>query len=449
LKNVGIRSLRISGSDEGSPTNELPPEHLGVLVAFDSVSGCSVIDCHVDTHPIEGLYWSGAQSCENVLISGNRVTRVGGWSHHSWHGSAYNVNARNATMTNNWAFEVGSAIEQTGSGIFANNTFEYCGMVDKLGVRQWSVAMEMESTAALGRVVVTGNVIRYAATALSFSSSDGEVLIADNMIESCIKGIDANTSTEHDILPGDANHTRFTVSHRNISFVIRGNYLYGALESGSPAINHGGMFSQKNVATAPCIIEGNLIFAGTTPWSYAIHVNSAADIVRNNTVIGHAAYTLFFVENEPEPVPGEAPAYSLQFIDNIVIPDAFPPFAPAPEPLPAGVPDDVPEVLPYPVGPDSVPSLPSAAPRYRWRGVDYSKDTFDGIDNGTVLSTARPCVIRHHAKPASGRWSVGDTVINSGPTIVAPGPAQYVVDAWVCVEAGEPGVWVERRITVA
>jgi hypothetical protein len=59
----------------------------------------------------------------------------------------------------------------------------------------------------------------------------------------------------------------------------------------------------------------------------------------------------------------------------------------------------------------------------------------------------RPFDVRYgSAPPSSGRWAVGDTVVNIEPTEEGRSGQRYVVDRWRCVASGRPGEWVGLRM---
>lgn len=43
------------------------------------------------------------------------------------------------------------------------------------------------------------------------------------------------------------------------------------------------------------------------------------------------------------------------------------------------------------------------------------------------------------------KYSVGDFVRNSAPSILGDSGSQYIINGWTCVTAGAPGTWVENR----
>jgi hypothetical protein len=59
----------------------------------------------------------------------------------------------------------------------------------------------------------------------------------------------------------------------------------------------------------------------------------------------------------------------------------------------------------------------------------------------------RPFELRYgSAPPSSGRWAVGDTVVNIEPTEQGRSGERYVVERWRCVASGRPGEWVGLRM---
>lgn len=51
------------------------------------------------------------------------------------------------------------------------------------------------------------------------------------------------------------------------------------------------------------------------------------------------------------------------------------------------------------------------------------------------------------AAPTSGSHALGDYVRNSEPAELGTAGGLYVVMGWVCVLGGEPGTWVDCRVT--
>ncbi|WIT25833.1 hypothetical protein [Bacillus phage SPO1L1] len=70
----------------------------------------------------------------------------------------------------------------------------------------------------------------------------------------------------------------------------------------------------------------------------------------------------------------------------------------------------------------------------------YSKNTLDmvmrGLDSNSMDNTKLVVrnIEKHTSAPTSGTWSVGDTVMNSNPSI-------FSKRGWICVTAGTPGTW--------
>jgi hypothetical protein len=59
----------------------------------------------------------------------------------------------------------------------------------------------------------------------------------------------------------------------------------------------------------------------------------------------------------------------------------------------------------------------------------------------------RPFDVRYgSAPPSSGRWAVGDTVVNIEPMEEGRSGQRYVVERWRCVASGRPGEWVGLRM---
>lgn len=49
------------------------------------------------------------------------------------------------------------------------------------------------------------------------------------------------------------------------------------------------------------------------------------------------------------------------------------------------------------------------------------------------------------APPATGLHQAGDYLRNSAPVVQGVAGARYVLKGWICVQSGDPGVWVEDR----
>ena len=50
------------------------------------------------------------------------------------------------------------------------------------------------------------------------------------------------------------------------------------------------------------------------------------------------------------------------------------------------------------------------------------------------------------AAPTTGNWNLGDRIDNNTPAEAGTAGGKYVVEGWICVLAGSPGTWVERRV---
>ncbi|WP_272970449.1 hypothetical protein [Comamonas terrigena] len=63
------------------------------------------------------------------------------------------------------------------------------------------------------------------------------------------------------------------------------------------------------------------------------------------------------------------------------------------------------------------------------------------------LSEGRICGNHNAAEapPSAGLYQAGDYVRNSAPAVLGAAGGQYVLKGWICVQSGEPGVWVEDR----
>ena len=49
------------------------------------------------------------------------------------------------------------------------------------------------------------------------------------------------------------------------------------------------------------------------------------------------------------------------------------------------------------------------------------------------------------AAPTTGAYVAGDFVKNSAPSELGSAGSKYVIDGWLCVVAGTPGTWVQKR----
>ncbi|MGE5452427.1 MAG: hypothetical protein ACM3VZ_11375 [Acidobacteriota bacterium] len=49
------------------------------------------------------------------------------------------------------------------------------------------------------------------------------------------------------------------------------------------------------------------------------------------------------------------------------------------------------------------------------------------------------------AAPTTGTYVAGDFVKNSSPVEAGAAGSKYVVEGWLCVGAGTPGTWVQKR----
>lgn len=49
------------------------------------------------------------------------------------------------------------------------------------------------------------------------------------------------------------------------------------------------------------------------------------------------------------------------------------------------------------------------------------------------------------ASPTTGTNVPGDFVKNSAPSELGSAGSKYVIEGWLCVSAGTPGTWVQKR----
>lgn len=47
--------------------------------------------------------------------------------------------------------------------------------------------------------------------------------------------------------------------------------------------------------------------------------------------------------------------------------------------------------------------------------------------------------------PTTGTFAKGDFMPNSNPTELGAASSKYVIEGWVCLVAGTPGTWVQKR----
>lgn len=342
----------------------------GPLVSFDQTDGCFVIDSYLDTNRNEGIYFNNPTSDTNGVVRGNYITRVGGWGDTSG-GARSAYNINCSNIT-----MTGNRSFQTGLAVEQTGSGGLVAdnVFEYTGLNFGATAetaLSMSSTFAGARMIIRNNTIRFSDSAISYSGGGGNV--------------------GEDIISGNLIencNNGITVFNNTTPVIIKDNYLYDTISgSQGTAIAH-------SSGSVEALIEGNVIALGVTPWATAITCldPSAADIVRNNVVKGAAVTGNVFQANDSNA--------AVQFIENIVLPGG----------------------------------LNTGRPRYRWQGVNYTKTAYSGIDNGTILSTVRPSVVRHSAIPVTGTWAVGDVLVNMTPSIGG-------VDHWVNVGAGTPGSW--------
>lgn len=49
------------------------------------------------------------------------------------------------------------------------------------------------------------------------------------------------------------------------------------------------------------------------------------------------------------------------------------------------------------------------------------------------------------AAPTSGKHIPGDFIKNSAPAELGAAGSKYVIEGWMCIAAGDPGTWTEKR----
>jgi hypothetical protein len=263
LLNCGIKNLRISGFDE--TTNAQGP-----VVSWVGTTGSFAIDCYVDTNRNEGLYWGTPNADQDIYIRNVYITRVGGWGSNDssdWR-AAFNTNGNNVWLIDSHSYQCGMGVEQTGANfVCVNNLIEYCGLKGNTASPQYETGLFLESTWSSGKSIVDNNIIRFAATAISWqSTTTGECTANNNLIEFCDSGLQLYTTSA--------------------PITAKNNYLFDTTPTGNsqgPAILAG---------AGIVIVENNIIVGGAVQWAYGIHVLSAATAyVANNRLSGYIATT--------------------------------------------------------------------------------------------------------------------------------------------------------------
>lgn len=350
MTNSGVYAMRLSGLD----TTTLA----GPLLLFSRTSGGFLINSFLDTHSTEGAYWNAPTSDYGGICTGNHANHVGGWGVSPPAGplSPYNVNTNDAVVTGNEADHCGLAVEIAGSGpIISNNDFQFIGS----GVAGLSngVALELASSIATDQCAITGNTIKQASVAISFSvtSGTGTCSITSNAIENVDQALSATNSAP--ILFADN--------------IIKDTSTAG---TGSSAV-----IDHAAASTAPIIARNNIIVAGSTgTWAYAVYVRDAVitDIYENNTAVGDGFNAAVF-HTSPA-----STGWNTQFINNTVIPL----------------------------------TMANGTSRYDWHNQGYTKTVYAGIDNGITISELRPTILRGASIPIAGTYVVGAIEDNTSKT---------------------------------
>jgi len=95
-------------------------------------------------------------------------------------------------------------------------------------------------------------------------------------------------------------------------------------------------------------------------------------------------------------------------------------------------------------------------PRLPIRGsIDYENTFYRRIWQlfkdiaGQLNSISEGQIVGHYnartSAPTTGKYYVGDFIKNQTPSELGTVGSKYVIDGWVCIQAGEPGTWVEKR----
>lgn len=260
--NTGIVGLRVSGFSETAGINFMS------LVSFGNTSNSFVLNSFGDTNLSEGFYWNSPLDSTGAIVSGNYVTRVGGYSATSGQPlAAYNINVNQVSLIGNQAFQVGECVEQTGDGgVIANNI---CNSMQYNALPQKGIALESTSAATYGHLSVTGNSITNCNDGINFAANYGGNLVSNNNIYSCNAGI--------------------TINNRTKSDQVSGNTFLDTI-SGS----QGAAISAQG--TAGGIISGNTITQGTTQWAYAVNIvdTTGTYVVKSNTTVGDPATSAIY-----------------------------------------------------------------------------------------------------------------------------------------------------------
>lgn len=67
----------------------------------------------------------------------------------------------------------------------------------------------------------------------------------------------------------------------------------------------------------------------------------------------------------------------------------------------------------------------------------------NGLSEGLIADTYSAS----NGPPVSGSWQKGDFIANKAPQELGATSSKYVISGWLCIEGGEPGTWVEQRIS--
>jgi hypothetical protein len=371
-----------------------------------------VIDCTIDTNQAEGFYSNGTD--RNVIVRGKYATKIGNWGGTGclgWRLSAYNINAFNVTMTGNVAYQVGQAIEHTqGGGVIAHNLFTDC----------FSAAINIQTTQWERRLIVRSNVIRNAPAAITLNQTLGSVLIADNIIERCGKGIVGANFESPIAIRGnvffdapDANGGAIVREQRDARCGKLPNGCVGSVPpSDCMTEPQPGRPSQPGILHHPswAVIEDNFIVRGpTSGWPFGIYTRAVnaphGDVIAGNVALGNVAPHAFLAWNTWT---------EHELSENYI----------------------------RPLSPTNV--FPATNDAYNWQSsvaLALKPASMSGIASGPKIRAVSGSEVESASMPSTSRWSVGDVVRNSQPVELGTAGARYIIRGWVCIQAGEPGAW--------
>ena len=65
----------------------------------------------------------------------------------------------------------------------------------------------------------------------------------------------------------------------------------------------------------------------------------------------------------------------------------------------------------------------------------------DGISEGSQAAFYTALLVA----PTTGKWALGDFVLNKSPAETGTVGSKYIIHGWRCVSGGSPGTWVQCR----